>query len=102
MINVKIGSTERTLSEASPEWIHQQIDQRHSERASACVRIRIDEPGAIMVLTTQHCPRGTLNSREPNRLEQSIFDLWKHNRLDEPEFKGGQLVAFLERLGTLL
>jgi hypothetical protein len=102
MINVMIGNTERALSEASPEWIHQQVHRRHSDGSPVCIRVRIDEPNAVMVLTTQDCPRGASNSRGPNALEQRIFDLWKHYQLDEAGFNGGQFAAFIERLRTLL
>jgi len=37
-----------------------------------------------------------------NTQEEKIYDLWEKHRLDEADFSGGNLVAFLKQLSNLL
>ena len=101
MISIKIGETERTLEEATPDWINQQINRRRSDGASICVSVRIRCPGIDMALSTPGCP-GTTGGRSPNRDERRVFQLWDDRGLNEEDFTGGNLVAFLRQLQDLV
>jgi hypothetical protein len=63
-----------------------------------CVRVWIQKSQVDIVLSTPHCPPlggggGSLNLRE-----QEIFDLWKRLRLNDPNFEGNDLWAFLKQV----
>jgi hypothetical protein len=102
MVNIMIGKTERPFAEATPEWINQQIGRRRAAGESVCISVRIDEPGAVMSLTTQECPPGSSNNREPNPFEQRIFEVWQQYDLDKPRIETGKLISFLERLSRMI
>ena len=102
MITITIGDAERPLWEATPEWINQQVNRRLTDNASVCIRVRIAEGGATMVLTSEGCPQGSANYRGPNQLEQRIFELWNRHHLNSSHVNGGQLVSFLEQLERLI
>ena len=40
-ILVKIGSVEKDITEADPNWINEQIDRRRADGAAVCVQVTI-------------------------------------------------------------
>jgi hypothetical protein len=102
MILITIGSADKPLVEATPDWINQQINRRRADGGSVCVRIRIDEPGVVMSLSTPECPLGNSNTRGPNERERRVFELWKQHDLDKPDATGGAVVSFLNRLSWFI
>jgi len=51
-----------------------------------------------MTLTTPGCVTGGGGGRAPNANEREIFQLWNERRLNDIDFTGGNLVAFLAQL----
>lgn len=102
MITVKIGTDERSLESAHESWINQQINRRRQDGDSSCVRVRIEENGLNMILSTAGCPAGNGGGRPPNAKEKEVFDLWDRLGLNKPDFTGGRLVAFLKQLDRFL
>ena len=72
MIRVRIRDAERELSSVSESWINQQINRRGADGQSVC--------------------------RPPNRYEEQVFNLWKKRGLNQEQFTGGNLIAFLKQL----
>lgn len=101
MISISIGETERGLADATPDWINRQINRRRDNRGRVCVRVRIDCPGVRVTLASPACRSG-VGTRPPNRDEQRIFALWGERGLDNEDFTGGNLVAFLRQLQDLV
>jgi len=102
MITVSIGQAERPAEEATPDWINQQINRRRADEMAVCVRVRINKPGANVVLTTPTCSGVGGGGRAPNSLERRILELWEDRGLRANHFTGGNLVAFLRQLAKLL
>ena len=102
MITVTIGGSRLDLTEATPEWINQQVHRRRAAGETVCVQVQIDEPGATMLLASSDCPPRGGGNRPPNALEEKIFHLWEQQHLDKEPATGGHLVAFLSRLKSLL
>lgn len=102
MITVSIGTAERPLLEATPAWVNEQLSRRYANGDRVCIRVRIDESGVLMSLTSHDCPRANSNYRPPSPLEQQIFDIWQFHRLDESDVNAGRLIPFLERLRGIL
>jgi len=98
MITVRIGEEERSLQAASEQWITQQIQRRRADGHSICVRVSIRRGGLDMTLTTPGCVTGGGGGRAPNANEREIFQLWNERRLNDIDFTGGNLVAFLAQL----
>jgi len=101
MITVTVGNVDRPLEEATPDWINHQINRRRGDGISVCVRVTIKEGDVNVILTTPSC-NGTGGGRQPNPREQAILDLWHHRGLREPDFTGGNVVAFLRQLSRLI
>lgn len=101
VITVKIGNEERLLSEIDAQWINQQIHRRRADGHSVCVRVQILHENLDMVLSTPNCATGG-GGRAPNRFEQVIFDLWQKLGLNDVNFTGGNVVAFLNQLKNKL
>jgi hypothetical protein len=102
MIVVRIGSEERTYSDADSQWVAQQIQRRREAGTAPCVQVRIDLPGLDIRLGTLQCPRGA-GGRPARPAEQRIIDAWMKHRLDrDAEFSPGAVVAFLKELGRLV
>jgi hypothetical protein len=101
MISVRIGDNERDLAEADEQWVNQQIKRRRADGQTVCVSVTIREKGLNLVLFTPTCgERG--GGRLPNPQEKEIFDLWESRGLNDENFTGGNLVAFLKQLRHLL
>ena len=102
MITIKIGSAETTIEQVDEPWINQQINRRRAEGAVVCVQVSIRTPDIDMRLSTPTCAWRGGGGRPPNQREKGIFDLWSARGLDQPDFTGGAVVAFLHQLRHLL
>ena len=97
MITVKIGTDERDMTEGIDEqWINQQIARRREDGEQVCVRITIHEGEVNVNLATPTCTGGSVGGRRPNGAELEIIELWNRRGLNEVQFTGGNLVAFLK------
>lgn len=102
MNRIWIGSADRSLEEADPQWIHEQLEARRREGANTCVRVSIKVDGADIALETVNCQSRPGARREPNALEESVFDLWEKNHLREASFSAGNLAAFVQQVRRLI
>ncbi len=102
MSTVKIGSDERPLGEADAQWINQQINRRRDDGEDVCVIVRINEPGVDVTLATPSCGGGGGGGRKANDQESAVLSLWTDRGMNQTDFNGGSLVAFLSQLDRLL
>lgn len=102
MIRVQIGGDERDLATADEQWINQQINRRRADGQTVCVRVTVKEGDLSMVLSTPTCGGSGGGGRPPRPQEKEIFNLWNQRGLDDANFTGGNLVAFLKQLKHLL
>lgn len=104
LATVRIGFNERPIQEAHPNWVQQQVRDRHSEGTPLCVRVTVDTSDAKLVLQSGACAStlGGGGGRPLNAREQEILQQWRKHRLDEREVEGGWVVAFLNQLRRLL
>jgi hypothetical protein len=92
---INIGGAERPLSEASPNWIKEQLGSRKDAGNSVCVRVAIHDTDVNVGLGTPSCPAGGGGGRPPNARERKILELWERHKLNTNEFNVGQLIAFI-------
>src|SRR6266496_239614 len=97
MVTIHIGDSERSLSEADASWINQQINRRRSDNLPVCVRVMVVTDELNMVLTTPTCGGSHGGGRAPYRREQEVFELWERRGMNQPDFTGGVLIAFLRQ-----
>jgi len=101
MITLTIGNDSRQIStnaDIEEGWINRQIMGRRKDGVPVCVRLEIHQNDLNIVLVTAGC-RGSLGSgRPPNTDESAIFALWEKRGMNDPNFSGGNLVAFLHQL----
>ena len=105
MITIRIGETVRSLEDArniDESWINQQINGRRTENQPVCVQISIKESPLNMALSSSGCSSRGGGTRPPNQQEQQIFDLWEKVGMSKSEFHGGNLVAFLKQLRSII
>ena len=102
MIRIQIGDVERELASADEHWIIQQINRRRADGQKVCVRVTIHEGDLNMVLSTPTCGVSGGGGRPPRPREKEVFDLWNQRGLNDTDFTGGNLVAFLKQLKRLL
>ncbi|TAL72898.1 MAG: hypothetical protein EPN56_14195 [Rhodanobacter sp.] len=97
MIFVSIASDERSLQDANPDWITQQVERRRRDGLQVCVTVIIKSGGLDMRLSTPECvSRG--GSRAPTAQEAHVFNLWTKFHLNQPGWSPGNLIAFLRQL----
>lgn len=97
MIKIRIDETEIDISSADESWINQQINRRRADGLSVCVRVIIKEGDLDMILSTPTCA-STGGGRPPRPHEKEVFNLWNERGLNERNFTGGNLIAFLKQL----
>lgn len=100
MIIVAIGESERSYEDASPHWINEQINRRRNDNFPVCVRVTIKKGAIDMILSTPCCSGGS-GGRAPRPQEQEIFELWDKRHMNNDDFTGGNLVAFLKQIKDL-
>lgn len=100
MIEVQIGDETRVIADAPAnwsKWINEQIVNRRRANVPVCVRVHIQKGQLDTWLITPDCPSsGGRHPADPS--EHEIYDLWKRHRLNQPDFTGGNLVAFLRQI----
>ncbi len=101
MVTVKIGSFEKDLDDVEENWINQQVNGLRRDGKSVCVLVRIRTDSLNVVLTTPECSVSG-GTRLPNPQEKEIFELWNKRGLNESDFTGGNLVAFIKQLRKIL
>ena len=105
MITIKICDYERQFTQVKDideQWINQQINRRKDCGEVVFVRVIINVGNINIGLTTPNCPGGSGGSSRPlNRIESAVVDLWNKRGLDDPNFNGGNLIAFLKQLDHL-
>jgi hypothetical protein len=97
-ILVKIGSIERDITEADPNWINEQIDRRRADGVSVCVQVTIIRDSIDLRLSTSDCPSIGGGSRPLRPQEDEIYSVWNKLHLSDKDFSGGNLVAFLRQI----
>lgn len=102
MIKIRIGESERDLVDADEQWVNEQINRRRADGLKVCVKVTIQEGDLDMILATPTCGSSPSGGRRPRLREKAVFDLWDQRGLNEAEFTGGSLVAFLKQLTRLL
>lgn len=101
MVILGIGAEQRPADRVDEEWINQQIDRRRADGQTVCVTVTVDQDGLNMVLSTPGChSRGS--GRRPRAKEKEIFDLWGQAGLNDSQFSGANVVAFLKRLRSFV
>jgi hypothetical protein len=102
MITIKIAEEERQLDAVDEQWINQQINRRRADGQTICVRVTVHEGGLDMVLSTPSCGTSGGGGRPPRPQEKEVLGLWNQRGLNDANFTGGNLVAFLKQLRRLL
>lgn len=100
MITVRIAEEERQLDAADEQWINQQINRRRADGQTVCVRVTVHKDDLDVVLSTPNCASGG-GGRPPRPREREVLDLWNQRGLNDINFTGGNLVAFLKQLKRL-
>src|SRR5262245_19177159 len=99
MSRIKIGSSERDLSDANESWIVQQIRTREENGGRPCVQVFLKCGSVDVMLSTPQCAvGGGGGGRAPNQKEQEIFQLWNSRHMNSPEWAIGNLIAFLKQV----
>jgi hypothetical protein len=98
MITVQIGTESRSLSDASSQWINDQLNRRRRDNTSVCLKVAIHTDRLNIALQTPGCANTSSGNRQPNDQERDLLDLWSKRKLNTSDFQGGDVVAFLHQL----
>ncbi len=97
MIEVQIGSIKKNLEEVNAGWINEQLARRRRDDEPVCVQVFIDKSPLNMRLATPDCP-SRVGGRAATPRENNIFELWERHRMNDSNFTGGNLMAFLRQV----
>jgi len=102
MIKIRIAEAEREFGSVDESWINQQINRRRADGLTVCVRVIVKEGDLDMILSTPTCGARGGGGRPPRPREKKVFNLWNQRGLNDTDFTGGNLVAFLKQLKHIL
>jgi len=102
MTTVKIGTEERLLRNADPQWIERQINGRRHDELNVCVVVVVTAEDVDIRLTTPTCSAARGGYRPLTPREEAIAGLWKRCGLADMNFSAGSLIAFVKQLPRLL
>lgn len=98
MFTITIGGLQRSSGELTESWVNQQVNKRRREGKEVCVRLSVNG----ITLTSCGCPpTGGRGGGTLSRMQKRIIQLWRKHGLDECEFTGGNVVAFLKQLSNI-
>lgn len=100
MKRIRIGQAERDLEGANPNWIREHVDDLRARGQSVCVEVTLHFGPVDMILATPACSGGG-GSREADRQEMKILELWRKKGLNNDDFNVRDLIDFVERLDIL-
>lgn len=100
MKRIRIGEDDRNFDGANPDWIRKHVEDLRRRGEGACVEISLQFGSVDMTLATPACG-GSRGTREANRQEQKILDLWNRMELNQDDFDVRELIDFVERLDIL-
>jgi hypothetical protein len=95
MVRINIDGTDRALSEVTPTWIKDRIEQARAAGLPVCVRVTLITSGADVAFATAGCPSTGGGWRAPNPKEKHLLDLWTRLGLDQLNFSIDKLLRFL-------
>jgi hypothetical protein len=100
MNTVKIGSQERSLSDADPHWVEQQINglRRDGEAVTVVVRIQVGDGELCFVAP----PSGGGAARRYSTAQSAIIALWSKCGMNGASISPGALISFLKQLPRYL
>jgi hypothetical protein len=101
MSTIKIEIDNEEIQGIDAEGINQRINRRRNEGRDICVRVSIKADEIDMILSTPNCSSGG-RRRLPRLRESKVLDLWKRRGLNDSNFNGGDLIAFLRQLEQLV
>ena len=81
---------ERSLEDAEPNRLTQQVRRRRDDGTDVCLVVTIEDPGIHVVLRTPDCPTGLGGGPALNRREQEILAPWEKLHLNRSDFTGRQ------------
>lgn len=105
MIILTMGEVSRRLADPAAleeSWVtfHMRPDTVDAGRRG--VHVRIDAPSIKLNLSAGEPLGGGALERRMTPAESRVMDLWQERGLDRPDFRSGQLVAFLHQLYDVL
>ena len=101
MVKVQVGGVEKDASAVDQQWLCKLINGLRRDGQSDCVRVRIQDDGVDLALTTPGCA-GLGGTRALTQRESKIVDLWRKAHLDMRDFSCGNVHAFLVQLQRVL
>lgn len=100
MSTVKIGLQERSLNEADPHWVEQQINGLRRDGAAVTVVVRIQVGDGDLCFVAP--PSGGGVPRRYSTVQSAIIALWSKCGMNSASFSPGDLISFLKQLQRYL
>jgi hypothetical protein len=96
MDTVKIGSQERSLNDADPHWVEQQINglRRDGEAVTVVVRIQVGYRELCFVSP----PSGGASRTQYSAAQNAVIALWSKCGMNGASISPGDLISFLKQL----
>lgn len=98
MIRVTIGGTSRPLEDVTKTWINKRINKPKAQGMQVCTEVEISESDVNLRLATPSCGGGPGRKRKLTRAEQRVANLWNKRGLNDEDYRGGNVIAFLEQV----
>jgi len=95
---VQIGDSQRSLEDATQQWVTEQITRRRRAGEAVCIRVKIKKDNVDVALASGDCPDGRGGGRRPTRDETAMISEWNRRGLGGTDIPPGQLIAFLNHV----
>lgn len=100
-IEIDIEGVVEYFRESHVGWVHEQIRRRQDDDQTVCIIVRVKSQDMELAFGTGACGGGGGRKRL-NQKEKDALKLWQESGLSEQIIDSGRLVAFLQRLKTIL
>jgi hypothetical protein len=95
------GHSERTLDEATDEWVWMRIHELRYARLSPTFRVTLQNVSLNLELTTPEREENVQEIASGDSLEWEICEIWQKMGMNEVDYTAGAAVRFMHRLRLL-
>lgn len=101
MIRVQIGLSDYDLKDVREDWLNREINGRRHDEIPVCVKVILRADNVDMVLSTPACGSGG-GGRPATPQESAILKIWAQQHLNGNDFTGGNVIALLKQIQSLI
>lgn len=98
MSYIRIGDEQRSLEDATEQWLSEQLRRRKAAGGTTCIQVSLKTSSVDILLSTPECGGGGGGGRAPTAQEKRLFGEWAQRGLNAGGYSAGDIISFLQQV----